>query len=90
MKDRPLTEEEIKELPKLFWGGEWFGKNGCLGHVGLFFARRLRNGKCLVFARNYGPDDVRLVNTPYERSTETHLSGYRDEQPSRLNDDGHF
>lgn len=91
MKDRPLTEEEIKELPKLFWGGEWFGKNGCLGHVGLFFARRLRNGNCMVFARNYGPDDVRLVNSPYERSTETHLSGGRDpNRTSRLNDDGHF
>lgn len=91
MKDRFLTEEEIKELPNLFCGGEWFGKNGCLGHVGLFFARRLRDGNCMVFARNYEPDGVRLVNTPYERLTETYVSRGRDpNRTTRLNDDGHF
>lgn len=90
MRNRPLTEDEIAELPNLFLGGEWFGKNGCLGDLGVFFARGFRNGNCLVFASKYGPNDVRLVSTPYEHPKKTYMSGYRDEQPSRLNDDGHF
>lgn len=91
MKDRPLTEEEIESLPNLFSGGKWFGKNGCLGDLGLFFAKELNDGKnCIVFARNYGQGDVRMVCTPYERPKQVYFGGYRDEQPSRLNDDGHF
>lgn len=89
MKDRFLTEEEIKELPKLFWGCEWYGKNGCLGHVGLFFARSAHNGTCLVFAIN-SEDGVYLVE-PFVRTEQTYFSGGIDPlRSSRLNDDGHF
>lgn len=87
MKDRPLTEEEIQELPKLFWGCEWLGRIG-LG-IGVLFVRSLANGNCLVFAEN-GYDGVRLVE-PYERSKQIHFDGGRDPlRSSRLTDGGHF
>lgn len=82
MKDRPLSEEEVKELPELFRGGAW--------HLNGIFGWEKANGMVLVYACNYGKNDgVRLVNAPYERPIMGY-GGYRDEQPSRLNDDGHF